>query len=310
MRSPPRSLDWTLRALAALPLPVLHALGAGLGTLLASLPSRTRQVARLNLALCFPELPRHERRLLLRRSLAETAKAGLEMAPVFKRPPEQAVGWIRRTHGVAHLQAAIERGRGVVLLIPHLGCWELLNLWVAARYPFTALYRPPRQPALEPILVEARTRNGTRLLPAGPRGVRGLRHALDRQEVVGILPDQEPDGSEPFAPFFGIPAKTMTLASRLAERTGAAPVFAFAERLPRGRGFALHFLPADPAVADPDPETATAALNRGVEACVHRAPAQYQWTYKRFDTRPDGARLYPRGKRGVWGRLQRRSRRL
>ena len=305
-----RSLEWTLRALAKLPLPVLHALGAGLGTLLAYLPTRARQVARLNLALCFPELPQRERRRLRRRGLAETAKAILEVAPVFKRPPEQTEGWIRRIHGEAHLQAAIERGRGVVVLIPHLGCWELLNLWLATRHPFTALYRPPRDPALEPILVQARTRSGTRLLPAGARGVRGALRALERQEAVGILPDQEPDGSEPFAPFFGIPAKTMTLASRVTERTGATPIFAFAERLPRGRGFALHFLPADPAVADPDPGTATAALNRGVEACVHRAPAQYQWTYKRFDTRPDGTRLYPRGKRGMRAYLKRWTRRL
>ncbi|MFP4649109.1 MAG: lipid A biosynthesis acyltransferase [Halorhodospira sp.] len=292
-----RWVDRTLSTLAPLPLPLLHALGATLGTLLAYLPNEAQRVARLNLALCFPHLRRRERRRLLRHSLAETGKAALELAPVLKRSPKRLERWIRGVHGASHVQEAIARRQGVVLLAPHLGCWELLNLWLAARYPLTALYRPPRQAALEPILIAARTRNGGRLAPADRRGVRSVLHALARREMAGILPDQEPEGPAPFAPFFGFPAKTMTLAGRVAERSGATPVLAFAERLPRGRGFVLHFLPADPELAATDPQTATAALNRSIEACVQRAPPQYQWTYKRFSTRPDGARLYPRRRR-------------
>ncbi len=295
--APPRTLEWTLRILARLPLPVLHGIGATLGTALTHLPNRARRIAEINLHLCFPDREDAEQRRLLRDALRETCKTALEIAPVFKRPPEQVTAWVRRVHGHEHFERAVAEGRGVLLLAPHIGCWELLNLWVAARQPLTALYRPPRQPALEPILLAGRSRNGARLLPAGPQGVRGLLRALGRREVVGILPDQEPDGSEPFAPFFGVPAKTMTLAGRIAGRSRAVPLFAFAERLPLGRGYDLHFMPADPAVADPDPATATAALNRGVEACVHRAPAQYQWTYKRFNTQPDGTRLYPTKRR-------------
>ncbi|MBK5935761.1 MAG: lysophospholipid acyltransferase family protein [Halorhodospira halophila] len=295
--APPRSLEWTLSVLARLPLPVLHAVGAAVGTTLAYLPNRTRQVAEINLRLCFPDLAAGARRRLVRNALQETCKTALEIAPVFKRPPERVVGWVRQVHGRTHFDQALDEGRGVLLLAPHIGCWELLNLWVAARQPLTALYRPPRQPALEPILLAGRSRNGARLLPAGPQGVRGVLRALARREVVGILPDQEPDGSEPFAPFFGVPAKTMTLAGRIAQRSGAVPLFAFAERLPAGRGYDLHFLPADPDVADRDPTAATAAINRGVEQCVRIAPAQYQWTYKRFNTQPDGSRPYPKKRR-------------
>jgi KDO2-lipid IV(A) lauroyltransferase len=107
--------------------------------------------------------------------------------------------------------------------------------------------------------------------------------------VVGILPDQQPkQGEGEFAPLFGTPALTMVLLSRLAQRTGATVLFAFAERLQDGRGFRLHFLPAPPGVADPDLATAVAALNRGVEDCVRIAPAQYQWHYKRYSIRPPG----------------------
>jgi len=119
--------------------------------------------------------------------------------------------------------------------------------------------------------------------------VRKLYKRLVDGGVVGILPDQQPKlGDGEFAPFFGTPALTMVLLSRLAQRTGALVLFAFAERLPRGAGFRLHVLPAPPGIADPDLPTAVAALNRGVEACVRLAPAQYQWHYKRYSIRPPG----------------------
>ena len=105
--------------------------------------------------------------------------------------------------------------------------------------------------------------------------------------VVGILPDQEPkQGEGEFAPFFGRPALTMVLLSRLAQRTGATVLFAFAERLPKGEGYVLHFLPAPEGIADPDLPTAVAAMNRGVENCIRLAPTQYQWHYKRFSAQP------------------------
>ena len=105
--------------------------------------------------------------------------------------------------------------------------------------------------------------------------------------VVGILPDQQPKAGEgEFAPFFGTPALTMVLLSRLAQRTGATVLFAFAERLPRGTGFRIHIRPAPEGIADPDLPAAVAALNRGVEECVRIAPSQYQWAYKRYSIRP------------------------
>ncbi len=291
-----RAVDRLLSALAWLPLPILHIGGAALGRALAYVPNRARHIAHTNLTLCFPQMSEPQRRRLLKSTLQEAGKAALELGPIFKRRPERLERWVRRIHGQETLEAAIAQGRGVLVLAPRLGAWELLNLWVAARYPLTALYRPPRQPSLEPILVEARARNGARIAPAGRTGVRALLEALARNEVAGILPDQEPDGNEPFAPFFGVPAKTMTLAGRIAARSGAVPVFAFAERLPTCRGFELHFVPAEQAIADPDPQVATAALNRGIEACARQAPSQYQWTYKRFKTQPDGARVYRRAR--------------
>jgi len=129
-------------------------------------------------------------------------------------------------------------------------------------------------------------------------GVRKLYKRLSAGGVVGILPDQQPrQGEGEFAPFFDTPALTQVLLSRLAQRTGAQVLFAFAERLPCAAGFRIHFLPAPVGIAAEDLPTAVAALNRGVENCVRLAPEQYQWAYKRYSIRPPGdtRRVYRRG---------------
>jgi len=122
----------------------------------------------------------------------------------------------------------------------------------------------------------------------GTSGVRKLFKRLREGGVVGILPDQQPrQGEGQFAPFFGTPALTMVLLSRLAQRTGATVLFAFAERLPDGNGYRIHIQRAPEKIADADLPSAVAALNEGVENCVRIAPTQYQWAYKRYSIRPD-----------------------
>ena len=117
--------------------------------------------------------------------------------------------------------------------------------------------------------------------------------ALKRGEQIGILPDQEPklEGGV-FASFFSVQALTMTLVSGLIARTGAKVVCGYAERLPKGRGYGVHFKQVDPLIYDPDLKESVEGLNRSVEACVKQLTEQYQWEYKRFKRRPDGSRFY------------------
>jgi KDO2-lipid IV(A) lauroyltransferase len=151
------------------------------------------------------------------------------------------------------------------------------------------MYRPPRQKSFDKIVREARQRTGLRVVPTDTAGIRTLYQTLKDGHVVGILPDQDPrDSRSPFTPFFNVQTNTVTLVSRLAAKTHATVFFTFGERLPRGKGFRLHILPAAPEVSDPDPVRAATALNAGVEYCVRMAPEQYQWSYKRFRTRPAG----------------------
>jgi KDO2-lipid IV(A) lauroyltransferase len=225
---------------------------------------------------------------LLRPALIETGKGALELCKIWSGDPQAALGLIREIRGTEHFDAALAAGKGLLIAAPHLGCWELLNFWLCSRTPIAIAYRPPRRTEIEPLLIRARGALAAEQVRAeGAAGVRALFKRLSAGGVIGILPDQQPKAGEGrFAPFFGTPALTMVLLSRLAQRTGATVLFAFAERLPKGAGFRIHVLPAPQGIADDDLPTAVAALNRGVEECVRIAPEQYQWAYKRYSIRP------------------------
>lgn len=277
--------------LGAIPLAWLHGLAGALAWPLSRLGFRESRVAWVNLQLCHPELDDAARRVRHRQCLRETLCMLLESGRVWARPVGQALAWVREVEGLEHLDAARSGGRGVIVAAPHLGNWELFGHYLSSLGPLSIVYREPQWAPAHQILLMGRGGSTVEQLPAQPSSVRKMLKALRDGRLLGILPDQQPKlGEGEFAPFFGIPALTMTLLSRLAEKSGAAVVFGFAERLPSG-GFRVRFVPAPADIAHPDATRAAAALNLGVEACLAYAPWQYQWTYKRFSRRPeDGSR--------------------
>lgn len=294
-------IERLLRLLAYPPLPLLHAGGALAGTLANLVPNNARHTARVNVELCFPHWPLTEKQALVRCSLRESAKALLELGALWQRSPQRLLGLIREVKNAEVLDTAIASGRGVLIVAPHLGAWELLQVWVARRTSLHALYRPPRQADLEELINRARARTGARFWPARPAGIRALYRALHAGEAIGILPDQQPPGEGVFAPFFGVPAKTMTLFGKLAARSRAPVVLGWAERLACGRGYRLHWRAVDESVRARDPLLAATALNAAIEAAIQHEPCQYQWSYRRFSRRPEGERNFYRAYRSQGG---------
>lgn len=279
-----------LRLAGRLPLRWLHGIGAAFGWLVWCVYASPRARAQASLSLALTLNSTETRQVLVRQSLLESGKSLLEAAKIWSGDLPATLALVREVRGLELFEQALSAGRGLIVGAPHLGCWELLNLWLCSRTPIAIAYRPPRHAALEPLLLKARGALAAEQVRAeGHAGVRTLFKRLSSGGVVGILPDQQPkQGEGEFASFFGTPALTMVLLSRLAHRTGATVLFAFAERLPRSAGYRLHFLPAPDGIAVDDLPTAVAALNRGVENCVRLAPAQYQWGYKRYSIRPPG----------------------
>lgn len=282
----------SLHLTAALPLSWSHRLGAFLGWLLWRIPNPLRRIAERNLALCFPEQPVAERNPLLRRNLMETGKGLLELGPLWLWPGQRVLRLIQEpVVGEEELVAAVNRKRGVILITPHLGAWELAGLYYSSRYPLIILYRPSRR-GLDAITRQGRGRLGGQVVATDAGGLRALLIALRRGEVLGILPDQDiggiGDGEGLFAPFFGIAAGTMTLVSRLALKHQTPVFLTWAERLPHGQGYALRLRALPEVTAAASLEESVAAMNQGIEAAVRSLPAQYLWAYKRFKTRPPG----------------------
>jgi len=236
-------------------------------------------------------MPHSERDALARRSLIETARTACELGQVWINPPSKSLAKIVKYTGKEHLDEALAKGSGIIILAPHLGNWELCGLFLDSCGQSTYLYKPPKLAAFEPKMLHYRGRLGAKLAPTSAKGVAMLLKALGRGELVGILPDQEPNlDSGVFAPFFGVDALTMTLVSKLANRTEASVLSIFAKRLEGSEGFEIVIQPARSNVADQDIAAATQALNETVEDCVRLAPAQYQWEYRRFKRQPDNTK--------------------
>jgi len=178
-------------------------------------------------------------------------------------------------------------GQGVLFLTPHLGCFEITAQALAARFgerhgPLTVLYRPARQAALAEVMESARNRPGLEAVPTTLAGVRQMIKALRAGRAVGLLPDQvPPEGMGQWAPFFGKPAYTMTLAARLAAQTGARVVLIWGERLPWGRGYRLHARALGHELSS-ELDVAVVQINQAMERLVRERPGQYLWGYARY----------------------------
>ena len=283
-----RVLDAVLRLLSHLSLRQLHVLANLIAFLSRVIKTREANVAMTNVNLCFPGWSQKDRHSLARQAMRENAKGIAEIAALWYWPRQKVLKLVRSVDGEAVLEQALAEGKGLLVLAPHQGAWEILQMWLAQKVSLNALYRPPRWPELEALLNKGRSRSGAKFWPAKPSGVRALLKALKAGETVGVLPDQSPPGEGVYAPFFGQPAKTMTLFSKLAARTGAPVIVGWAERLPSAQGYKLHWYRATESLADADSNIAAKALNQEIESVVMQCPEQYQWTYRRFLKRPAG----------------------
>ena len=274
------------RLIGRLPIALLRRLGALFGAAAYRLDSRETRIARRNLTLIHPEIDDATRENMTRALMRSMGQGLMETLAIWTRPRARVLRLVQQVHGETHLQAALARGRGVLLAVPHYGNWELLIEFMAARGPFSLVYKASEKAGLERFLQKARSGANVQLVPAEATAMRPLMRALQNGEVVGITPDQQPrKGGGEFISFFGRPALTLSLIAKLAQRTGTPVLFAYTER--RGDGFDVVFEAEEPALHDADLEIALTAMNRRVQAIAERDFRQYQWTYKRFSIRQD-----------------------
>ncbi len=273
-------LLWLLRSLASFPLWLLQAVGALGGLLACTLSAGFRRKTADNLRTAGLYRPQ-----LARASAAAAGRAALETCYIWFRPTQDLVrksafdDFARLARTTEQRKAQGDR-RGVIVLTPHIGSFEMGARAYASVAPITVLYKAPRREDLHEVLKSARSHPQLTAVPADTGGVRALLRALRRGEAVGILPDQVPSaGDGAWAPFFGRPAFTMTLPARLAEKTGAEVYLLATWRRPFGRGWDLQLEKLD---GVPTPEV----INQALEAIIRQRPDQYVWSYNRYKGPP------------------------
>ena len=280
MASVTRMFEW----LARVPLTWMQRVGGVLGWLVWGLSPTYRRNFKANVAAAGVTWAD------AREAVAATGRMVMELPWVWMRPHADALGDLVKWDGAEHFEAAMQAGKGAIIMSPHMGCWEIGAQAIAEKFgpqygPMVALFRPARKAWLEPLVANARTRPYLDSAPTSLAGVRTLIRALRNGGYTAILPDQvPPQGQGVWAPFFGRDVYTMTLLAKLAQQTKAQVIMTWCERLPVGQGFCMHMRPFDaPELYDPtiSPEQAALVVNRGVEQMILSAPGQYLWGYAR-----------------------------
>ena len=277
------SLAWISR----LPLGLIHRIGGLLGWLAYAVSGAYRGRLRANAARAGLAVAQR------RAAVGHAGRMVAELPWLWLRSNERPImPLVRWVNGEA-IDRAVAAGKGLLVLTPHLGCFEVVAMSYAERCgrdsPMTALYRPARQAWLRRWQETSRRRPGLHTAPASLAGVRQMLRALRRGETLGLLPDQvPPEGMGVWLPFFGADAYTMTLAAKLLLQTGAAWLLVWGERLPDGAGWRVqaHVPAALPDLPDASDEqrvaACAAAINREMEQLILRAPQQYLWGYNRY----------------------------
>jgi len=226
-----------------------------------------------------------------RQAVVSAGRMVTELPWLWLRPHDEALGERIRWQGVERLDAAVAARRPIVLLTPHMGSFEVAARAYVERHgatqPLTVLFRPAKQAWLHRFQQLGRQRPMLATAPANLAGVRQMLRALKKGETIGLLPDQVPPaGQGVWAPFFGQPAYTMTLAAKLLLQTGAEPVVFRCERLPRGQGWCVHVTGLAGELPPGNDEAAQIAqatvINRSMEATILADPGQYLWGYHRY----------------------------
>ncbi|WP_029146732.1 lysophospholipid acyltransferase family protein [Methylophilus sp. 5] len=267
------------KTIARLPLPWVHRLGVFFGYLSYLFDRKSNHIALANIQQSGLASNETHAQQLVKTSRIEAGKAILETFFIWGNPSAKLLPLIQQVYGWQHIADAQAHNKGLIFLTPHLGCFEITSIYYGARAPITVLYRPPKLQWLSELVVKGRQKGNVEMAPANASGVKKLLQALKAGQAIGILPDQIPrQGEGEWADFFGKPAYTMGLASKLASKADAVVIMAFGERLPAGKGFNIHLTRIE------DISTPT-LLNQAIERQVAACPSQYLWQYNRHKQR-------------------------
>lgn len=264
--------------------------GKTLGKLLLFFPTKLKNITETNIKLCFPELPPEQQKTLTQNSFSALGIGLIEAARAWWLPTKKLQSTFK-IHGLHHVEAALQRGKGIILLGPHFTSLEMIARLLATQYSFAVMYRPHKKPLIAYLHEKFRKKNLIDYIPR--HRIRELIRALNKNTAIWYAYDV--DGGRKrsvFAPFFSIPTASLTAVTRIVNLTDAAVLPISFYRA--DNHFSYDIFIEEPLAHFPSGDLINDAtqLNAALESAIRKKPEQYVWQYKRFKTRPVGEKRF------------------
>ena len=265
-----------------------RALAALINTLKITKTSRT---IRLNIDICLPDLD-HQRKLqITEATIRNELQSYMEFFSIWGSSNETNIGRIREVHGAEYFHQALAKQKGIILLAPHFGTWEIMNAWFAQYTQMTIMYKPIKNDDADVFVRQARSREQATLVPTDETGIRQIFKALKQGGTTVILPDHNPKHGGEMIDYFGIPLESSNLSAKLLQKTKATGLLVYAIRN-ETEDFNVYIEPLDQAIYEGTAADGTAVIHRAIEQLIIRYPEHAHWSYKRFRANPDLHDIY------------------
>ncbi len=253
--------------------------------------SKTSDVIRLNLEISLSELSNQERERITRAAIRNELMSYFEFFSIWGSTNQKNIERVHKVIGEDLLHDALAQNKGLVLIVPHFGTWEIMNAYIAQFTSMTIMYKPVKNQAADQFVRAARSREQANLVPTDESGVRQIFKALKQGGTTVILPDHTPNVGGEYIPYFGVPLATSNLSAKLIQKTKARALFLYALRN-EDAGFDIHIETIDEKVYQGDANQGTGIIINTIENLIQRHPEHYHWSYKRFRAHEDLGNIY------------------
>ncbi|WP_180163268.1 lysophospholipid acyltransferase family protein [Acinetobacter sp. YH12069] len=271
------------KIIALLPLWLLQNLALMIAFILNLFNSSIKRITSINIQLAYPDLSETAQRQLVSQSIRSQCLTYIEFIKCWGMPPSYSLSLLKNIYGENILTEALANKKGVIVVVPHFGCWELLNAWLNLYTEPMIMYKPNKNKGINRYLLEAREKFNATLVPTDETGIRAIFKHLKQGGLTVILPDHLPKPSGGiYSNFFGQNTLSITLVSKLAAKIQCNVIGLSCIRQPKLRYFDVHCQTLADEISSKDLQCSVDTLNIAMQDIINQAPEQYIWSYKRF----------------------------
>lgn len=253
--------------------------------------SKISKIISLNIQIAFPNMDQQQRQQLTKKAIQNELTSYFEFLSIWGSSNQRNIQRIQNVYGEQYLHEALAEKKGIVLIVPHFGTWEVMNAWLSQYTEMTILYKPVKNPDADRFVREARSREQAHLVPTDESGVRQIFKALKQGGTTAILPDHTPDHGGEMINYFDIPLASSSLSAKLIQKTKAKALLIYTMRNDQD-GFDMYIEPIDPQIYQGSAEDGTLIIHQTLEQLIKRYPDHYHWSYKRFSANKELKRIY------------------